>query len=464
MRLVFVPAIAVAWSFAASAQTVSPTPTHTSPLDNPGGDSTQPAPLPAQETYALHGQTTFTDQYHPAFRSPYVGPQSLNPGSRGDETWDVTAYAGVRPWSGAEFWVNPEVNQGFGFSDTFGLAGFSSAESYKLGSEDPYVRIQRLFIRQTIDLGGEVQKLDPDANQLGGTTTNDRIVITVGKFSLVDMFDNNKYAHDPRGDFLNWSVVDGGWFDYVGDAWGYTYGAAAELYYNRFALRAAIADAPTTPRYKYLDDRFIGQFQLVFEAEERHSISGQPGVVRLTGFFTRENLGNFKDALAQTLATGVVTDTEDVLNYRSRGGIGVNIEQQVIADVGVFARAGTNDDESQITSFTDINQSISGGVSVGGNRWGRPDDTAGAAVAWNNISRHFKDYLNSGAVGILIGDGQLPSSGPEEIFETYYSLAAFKYKIISSNVSFDYQAINNPAYNRQRGPVSAFGIRLHAEF
>ncbi len=457
MRPALAAAIALAWPFAAVAQQVSPTPTHTSPV------SDEAAPT-AQEDYAIHGQTTFTDQYHPAFRSPYVGPQSLNPGSRGDETWDVTLYAGVRPWSGAEFWVNPEVNQGFGFSDTFGLAGFPSAESYKLGSEDPYVRIQRLFIRQTIDLGGKAQNLDPDANQLGGTTTANRLVITVGKFSVVDIFDNNKYAHDARGDFLNWSVIDGGWFDYAGDAWGYTYGAAAELYYDRFALRGAVVDTPTTPTYKYLDDRFIGQFQMLMEAEERHSIGGQPGVVRLTGFLTRENLGSFKDALAQTFATGVVTNASDVLNYRSRAGIGINIEQQVMQDVGVFARAGTGDDDSQITSFTDIDQSVSGGVSVSGGRWSRPDDTAGVALVWNNISRHFKNYLNSGAVGILIGDGQLPSSGPEEIIESYYSFAAFKYKGVSSNVTADYQFINNPAYNRQRGPVSALALRLHAEF
>ncbi len=109
----------------------------------------------ASQAYAFHAQATVTEQAHPAFASPYEGPLSLDPGARGDETADVTLYAGVRPWSGAEAWINPEVDQGFGLSDTIGIAGFPSGEAYKVGARDPYVKLPRLFLRQTIDLGGE---------------------------------------------------------------------------------------------------------------------------------------------------------------------------------------------------------------------------------------------------------------------------------------------------------------------
>jgi len=188
----------------AQAQGVGPTPETTASAD---------APAAAPEDWAIHGQATFTDQYHPAFRSPYTGPQSLNSGSRGDETLDFTLYGGVRLWHGAEAWINPEIEQGFGLSNTLGVAGFPSAESYKLGASSPYVRLQRLFLRQTIDLGGETQNVEPDLNQLGGHQSANRVVFTVGKFSAVDVFDTNKYAHDARNDFLNWSVIDAGSFD-----------------------------------------------------------------------------------------------------------------------------------------------------------------------------------------------------------------------------------------------------------
>ena len=155
-----------------------------------------------EEIWAIHGQATNVWLLQPAFRSPYRGPQSLSPAANGRETVDATLYAGVRPWPGAEIWINPEVDQGFGLSDTFGAAGYPSGEAYKVGKADPYFLIQRGFLRQTVDLGGETEKLEPDLNQLGGTQTANRLVFTIGKYSVVDIFDTNKYAHDPRNDFL----------------------------------------------------------------------------------------------------------------------------------------------------------------------------------------------------------------------------------------------------------------------
>ena len=148
---------------------------------------------------------------------------------------------------GAELWVDPEIDQGHGLAETHGVAGFPSGEAYKLGADYPYARVQRYFIRQTIDLGGETGKVDADINQFAGSQTANRLVLTVGKFAIVDIFDTNKYANNPKTDFLNWSVSNAGTFDYAGDAWGYTYGAAAEWYQGRFTLRGGVFDLSATP-------------------------------------------------------------------------------------------------------------------------------------------------------------------------------------------------------------------------
>ena len=215
----------------------------------------------------------------------------------------MTLFAGVRLWKGAELWVDPEIDQGFGFANTHGAAGFPSAEAYKLGSDYPYARVQRYFVRQTIDLGGETQKVDADVNQFAGSYTANRLVLTVGKFSIVDIFDTNKYANNPKTDFLNWSVVNAGTFDYAGDGWGYTYGAAAEWYQGRWTLRGGIFDLSATPAGGVspsggdLDPTF-SQFQLVGEIEERHELWGQPGKIKVTGFLSRGRAGQFADAIA----------------------------------------------------------------------------------------------------------------------------------------------------------------------
>ncbi len=442
---------------AALAQTSAPTP---EAGETSSAASTSPDTPPVFENWAIHGQSTFTGIYQPAFRSPYRGPQSLDPGSRARETWDVTLYGGVRPWRGAEIWVNPEVDQGFGPSNTFGLAGYVSAEAYKLGAADPYVRLPRLFFRQTLDLGGETQNIAPDLNQLGGTQTANRVVLTAGKFSSFDVFDTNKYAHDPRNDFLNWSLVDAGTFDQAGDAWGFSYGASAEWYQDWWTIRGGVFDLPTTPGYKYLDTRFGRQLQYIAEFEERHTLFGQDGKVKLAGFYTRGFLGSFSQAIALGQATGTTPDVQQVLHIRGKGGASLNVEQAITSDLGFFLRAGLQDGTSSTTSFTDINNTVSFGLSLAGNRWGRSDDTVGVGVVRNDISRHFKNYLNAGGLGILIGDGKLPNSGPEQLLEAYYSLAVFK----GVNLTADYQFVDNPAYNRDRGPVSFIGTRLHAQF
>jgi high affinity Mn2+ porin len=420
---------------------------------------------PDEDRINIHAQTTLVEQAYPSFRSPYVGTNSLPGTGEGRETWDATLYIGARLWQGAELWVNPEIDQGMGLAQTHGVAGFPSAESYKLGFDYPYARMQRAFVRQTIDLGGEPEKVDADINQFAGSRTADRLVLTVGMFSIVDIFDTNRYANNAKTDFLNWSVVNAGTFDYAGDGWAYTYGAAAEWYEGRWTFRGGIFDLSQTPPGgdsplgAFLDSSF-NNFEFVGEIENRYELWGQPGKIKVTGFLERGTMGAFADAVALSELTGQPADINAVRRYNSRPGVSLNLEQQVTETLGVFARAGWNDGNLETWDNTDINRTAELGVSINGKLWGRPDDTVGFAGVVNGISSNFEAFLNAGGLGVLIGDGQLPHPGLEQIFETYYSYALTP----STHLSFDYQFIANPAYNTDRGPVNVFSGRIHWQF
>jgi high affinity Mn2+ porin len=419
----------------------------------------------------FHGQATFVWQGTPAFNSPSMGANSLQPVANGRETVDATLFAGLRLWKGAELWVDPEVDQGHGLAETHGLAGFASGESYKLGFTYPYGRVQRSFIRQTIDLGGETQKVDADINQFAQSVTENRLVLTVGKFAVVDIFDTNKYANNPKTDFLNWSLINAGTFDYAGDAWGYTYAAAAEWYQGRFTLRGGVFDMSATPAgggmnaAAYGLDEGFNQLQYVGEIEERHEWWGQPGKIKVTGFVIHGRMGDFQDAInlsqpGQAFAGDASDALASVRVYRNRPGVSVNLEQQVNDSIGVFARAGWADGTVEPWDFTDIDRTVQAGVSIAGKQWGRPDDTIGIAGVINGLAPVHQAYLNAGGLGILVGDGSLTNYGLEQILETYYSYAITS----STKVSVDYQFIANPAYNAQRGPVNVFAGRFHTAF
>jgi high affinity Mn2+ porin len=410
---------------------------------------------PTSQDWALHAQATFVAQGTPGFASPYEGPNSLHPHQL-KETFDATLYAGARPWRGAELWINPEVDQGFGLSDTLGVAGFPSAEAYKVGKSTPYVRLQRLFFRQTIDLGGGSQAVNAAANQLAGTQRDDRVVLTFGKIGVGDIFDTNKYAHDPRGDFLNWSIVDAGTFDYAADAWGYSYGVTAEWYQGPWTLRFGACNLSKVPNGETLETDF-SQYQLDAEIEHRHSIHGHAGAVRITVFRNRGRFGRFGDALALAAPTGSPPDTALVRRPMSRPGIDVNVEQAVTDNLGLFARAGIADGAIEPYDFTDIDRTVSIGGALKGGGWGRADDTVGLAAVINGISRVHERYLDAGGIGVLIGDGRLPHPAPEMIAELYYNWQPFK----GVNVTADYQHIARPAYNRDRGPANVLAIRVH---
>jgi high affinity Mn2+ porin len=418
----------------------------------------QAEPPSDPETYSLHGQSTFVLQYHPAFRSPYRGANSLDPGSRGNETFDATLFAGARLWRHTEAYVDIEVDQGFGLSNTLGVAGYLSGEAYKVGSSSPYLRIPRLFARQTFDLGGEEQFIAPDANQLGGSRTSDNVIVTLGKFGVTDIFDTNSYAHDPRKDFLNWSIIDAGAVDYAADAWGYSYGAAAEWTQDWWTLRLGAFDLSRVPNSRFLQ-RGFGQFEVISEMEARFETGTHPGKVKLLAFVNRGRMGDYEKAVEVARASGTIPDAAAVRDYASRPGFALNLEQELGSGWGLFLRASANDGTKEAYEFTEINKSVSAGVSLDGTAWGRPDDTIGLAVVVNGLSQPAREYFAAGGLGILIGDGKLPHYSSEDIVETYYRLSVRD----GVAVSFDGQYVVHPAYNADRGPVWAFGFRLHAE-
>ncbi|MDR3526011.1 MAG: carbohydrate porin [Rhizomicrobium sp.] len=419
------------------------------------------APLQAEgtapETWSLHAQATFVDQYHPAFRSAYRGANSLDPGSRGNETLDATLFAGVRLWQGGEVYANPEIDQGFGLSNTLGLAGFSSGEAYKVGKPAPYLRLQRLFFRQTFDLGGDVQTVDAAANQLGGTREADNLVLTAGKISVGDVFDANGYAHDQRQDFLNWAVIDSGAFDYAADAWGYSYGLTAELTEGRWTLRSGLFDLSRVPNSTQLQ-RGFGQFELVGEIERRSTLFGREGKIKLLGYLNYGRMGRYDDAVQAAKIAGGVPEMASVRRSASKVGYGLNLEQPVSDSLGVFARLSASDGSKEAYEFTEINWSTVAGLSLKGSGWGRTQDTVGLALVVNGLAKSGQRYLAAGGMGILIGDGQLTDYGAEKIVELYYTAPMTDWLFVTG----DYQFAANPAYNGARGPVSILALRLHA--
>ena len=426
--------------------------------ESPAPRANPPAAAAAapQDRFALYGQATYTEQETDGFHSPYAGPNSLSPHS-GREAADATLFLGARLWSGAELWVNPEADQGFGLDDTLGLAGFPSGEAYKVGHNGPYFRLQRAFIRQAINLRGAVGDTDAGPNQFALPQSSDRLVVTLGKISVVDIFDTNRYAHDPRADFFNWSVIDAGTFDYAADSWGYSVGEATEWYVGSWAWRAGMFDLSDVPNSNRLEPGF-DEYQVDLEAEHRHELLGQPGKIDVTAFESRGRMALYQDAVAYGAANALPPEVVPVRRYRKRDGISLNVEQQLSTNVGMFARLGDAGGNVETYEFTDIDYTGSVGVSLSGGPWHRPGDTVGVAGAVNAPSRDLRQYLAAGGLGVLIGDGRLPHAGHEDILETYYEVAVVR----ALHVTLDYQWVQNPAYNRDRGPVSIFAVRVHA--
>jgi high affinity Mn2+ porin len=427
--------------------------------DAPWPVASSPTKLPESGDWNVHAQTTFLPQGYPSFRSPYMGTNSLPGPGQLQASWTTTAFLGLRLWEGGELYFNPELAQGFGINGTLGLAGFPNGEAQKAGAAFPKLRPQRYFLKQTFGLGGEQEEVADGPNQLPGKRDINRITVVIGRFAVGDYFDGNSYAKDPRADFMNWAMWASAAYDFPADLPGYTRGAVVEFNRKDWAVRAGVFQVPDAPNSDVLTFKTGGT---VVEFEGRYSLADQPGKLRLGAFANRGNTGIYREALeiesldpALDINNVMASIRRDNLKY----GFYANLEQQLAKDIGLFARASWNDGRTQILSFTDVDRSVSGGLSVKGSYWGRPSDTFGIGGAINGLSAAHRDFLAAGGLGLLIGDGRLNYSN-ERIFETYYAYSISK----NFTLTADYQFITNPAYNVDRGPVHIFSGRLHGEF
>ena len=408
----------------------------------------------APEEWSLHAQSTAIEQWHGGFTSPYAGPSSLEPTREDKHTVTLTFFLGRRLWTGGEFYYNPEITQGTGLSDTVGAAGFPNGEATRAGAKTPEYNTARLFVRQTFALGSVSEKIESDQNQLAGARPAERLTLTLGKLSAADVFDTNTYSHDPRTQFLNWALMSNGAWDFPADTKGYTAGFTAEWTQVARTLRYGAFMEPKEANGRPLDQHVSKALGQIFEWEERYTFAGHAGALRPFVYWNRADMGSY--AAASRLAAPDVTLTRA---YRAKVGAGLNWEQEVAKDIGVFARAGFNDGRNETWAFTEIDRTLSAGMSVKGARWGRAGDTFGAAVLAHGLAGDHRRYLAAGGVGFIVGDGRL-AYAPEGIFETYYDWKPVAWLALAA----DYQFVDHPAYNRARGPVSVFAVRAHVAY
>jgi high affinity Mn2+ porin len=422
----------------------------------PGWTQTKDITDPESPRWEIHGQTTYLPQGYPAFRAPYSGTNSLTPARQAQATWSNSLFLNMRLWEGGEVYYNPELLQGFGLNDTVGVAGFTNGEAQKSNFPYPHYNTSRLFYRHTFGFGGGQEELASGGLQLVNKVDVNRLTVQVGKFPVMDIFDGNAYAKDTRKDFINWSIWAPGAFDYSADKVGLTYGATAELNQKNWALRGGYFLMPAVSNANSFDTKVFERGTYVLELETRYQLFSQPGKLRTIAWLNSANSGSYRETLNDPALNLDIALTR---RGRTKYGYVINLEQAIADDLGVFGRWSWNDGKTEIMAFTDIDASLSTGVSIKGAKWGRPDDVIGIAGAINSLSRDHRDFIAAGGLGVLIGDGAL-NYRRERIMETYYAYALSK----AITLTADYQFITNPAYNADRGPVHVFSGRLHGEF
>lgn len=412
-------------------------------------------------------QSSFIYQYKPPFNSPYSDQFSLVGETEKSFTFTNTAYLGARPWQDAELYLNTEMTQGAAFSELSGLGGFTNGEVTRVSGVAPKIYRQRLFLRQTWNNSGDTISIAPDLNWFGGEVSSNRFVLTVGNFSTLDVFDGNDYSHDPRRQFMNWAHMNSVAYDYAADARGYSWGFAGEWYQDAWVLRFGRSTGPLRPNELPMDMKIGSHYGDQIEVQHNHEWAGQPGAVRLLAWRNRAILARFSDAIAYGNAANwqpdPVTGKQYIINVRTseqfKSGIGINTEQALRDDLGVFFKGMWSDGQTETLAFTEIDRSLALGTSIKGLRWSRENDTVGLALMRHFLSPERRTYLTLGGLSYFIGDGAL-NYRTEDIFEGYYSYAASKHIWLT----LDYQRINHPAYNADRGPVDIYSGRFHAEF
>ena len=448
----------------------------TSPADSPAPQPEQATDDPAtlfphseSSRWWISGQANFISQWHPTFRSPYQGPNSLSPEAQDATSRVLTLLTGVEATNTTEFLFDVQETGGHGIGEALGLAGFTNLDVVRNPtlSKAPYVA--QLMWHQIIPLSGAKTPADRTPVSLFTELPERRIEIRFGKMSLVDFFDVNTYGSDSNFQFMNWTLDNNGAYDYAADTRGFTYAAMVEYDDRHWAARFAEALMPKVANGIHLDADLARARSENVEVELHHAvIPKREGVLRLLGYANHANMGIYSVAIAnfldgQTPCTpGTICRpeiTDHPLQTTVKYGFGVNIEQPLTDWIGAFARWGWNEGQHESYAYTEVDETELAGVGAQGSRWGRKLDRAGFAFVSNGISRDHQQYLALGGLGFLLGDGAL-NYGRENIFEGYYTLHMWR-GIFSS---VDLQHINNPGYNRDRGPVLAVALRLHLEF
>ena len=433
------------------------------------------------ESWNAYGQFTYISSWKPSFPARYTNLNgsinSLLPEAERSFTGTATLFLGVRPWGGAEFFLVPEVVSERPYSQLRGLgAAIQNFELQKGGSATPHLYRSRIFLRQTVGLGGDRIRRESGPMQLGATVDSRRLVFSAGQFTILDFFDKNAFGIDPRQGFLGLGFMTHGAYDFASDARGYSYGAVAELYWDEWAIRVARLTPPKEPNQLPVDFRFTTYFGDQVEIEHKHQLLGQNGTIRLLGYRNRENTGRFTDAIAAFQADPSKNATTcPGFNYGSNNagapdlcwvrkpniklGIGLFAEQSLGHDIGVFTRAMYSDGQTEVGAYTSTDRSFSVGLLGKGSSWSRPGDVAGAGVNLGWISKAHAEYLALGGVDGFVGDGAITQAA-ESAIDFFYSLK------LQSNfwLTGDYQHIANPGFNADRGPVNVISVRVHAEY
>lgn len=414
----------------------------------------------------LHVQETTVSQYRPAFKANYTGAHSQVPVNEWGTTITSTIYAGVKLWKGAQVIINPEIAGGHGLSSAFGIASFSNGEAFRVGNPDPTFYVARVFYRQLISLSKDKEWQGDNENKISQFIPKRYIAITIGKVSVADYFDDNTFSHNPRTQFLSWGLMSNGAWDYAANTRGYTPSAIAEYISPKFEIRYAMSMLPTTANGNTMDSRIDKANGNVLEAKYKYKLNGLNGKVSALAFYNTTHMGSYSSINNYRTIIKDFPPYIDSVSYnidnsgkygRNKYGIGINVEQYLTNDIGVFARASYNDGKNETWCFTEIDNAFSIGATVAGSKWKRKNDIFGLAYCLSGISKEHRAYLANGGLGFILGDGKINYAN-EHVIETYYSASLFNGKIIPS---LTYQFIANPAYNKDRGPINVFSIRLH---
>ncbi|MBS1946408.1 MAG: carbohydrate porin [Bacteroidetes bacterium] len=419
-------------------------------------------------SYTCHFQLTVIGQAHSGFKAAYSGQNSLsNSAESGETSITSTLFLGRRLWKGAAFYFDPEISGGAGLSYSLGVAGALNGETYRIGNPSPVASIARAYIQQHIPLAGTAYETeDDDVNEvLDKKAPVRRITITVGKFSMSDFFDNNTYSHDPRTQFMNWSIMSNGAWDYPANTKGYTEGIVAELAEATWSFRMSSVAVPVIANQSAMEYVFGKAHSETAEFEKHFKLHNRPGAIRLLLSHTASRAPSYQQGIValqnnDTTLLQVISGNAKGKNFGgSKTAICLDIEQEVTNGLSFFARAGWNDGKHASWAFTEIDQTVHAGFSLKGAKWGRKHDVIGLAAVLNGISSDHRNFLKQGGYGFIIGDGSL-NYGNEMIIELYYNARLFN----SFWLGLDYQFVKNPGYNKDRsGPVHVFGLRGHVE-